>query len=232
MCRYIQKHKFIISFFIIFPINVTVTFYTSVYFHENFSIQFGDFLISSIIIYLNFIYLFICFICDISFCCTTKLRKLNNYTRNTLCHILNPLSYFRTIVAYFDSYYKNKFYHEDEIKFFCSFFSSIIVILDLFISNHKKHKFSSKTISIISLFLIVLEFFYLITNHGYKYYEPPFSFLKNISFWSYIGLCFLSLVIIIPCYLLNIFIIAYKYKVFLEIQDDFNENDENIELQI
>ena len=48
----------------------------------------------------NSIYLFLSFICDISLFIfkSTKLEVLNNFLRNKLCHVANPISYTVTVL--------------------------------------------------------------------------------------------------------------------------------------
>ena len=48
----------------------------------------------------NCIYLFLSFICDISFFIfkSERLEKLNDFLRNKFCHVFNPLSYLVTIL--------------------------------------------------------------------------------------------------------------------------------------
>ena len=228
MCKYIKPRNFILSFFIFFPINFTIVFYATIYYHYEIPQDFIYYLLSVIIIDLNFLYLFICLICDISFCCSKKLKPLNNFMRNKLCHILTPLSYFQTIVVGFDTYYKRtNIYREEEIRFFCAFFSSIILIINILLFDHKIHKYSSQEISIISISLVICEIIYIIANPHFNYRYPPFKFLENIHFWSYIRYCFLSLIICIPCYLFNIYLIYYKYKIFLKKENGNDDNDNN-----
>ena len=151
--------------------------------------------------------------------CPRAFIKEKSLMKNSLCHIMNPLSYFLTIILFIDSFSKKrKFdfsytqYLDDD--YILALISSIAMTIDLLINPRKMHKYSSKIICIISLTIIIYELIYGIRNYLLFYKNIPFNFLENLTLFQYIGYCAISLIICIPCYLLNVFIINYRYKFF------------------
>ena len=146
-------------------------------------------------------------------CCPRAFIKIKSLMKNSLCHIMNPLSYFLTIILFIDSFSKRRqLYIKGD--YIISLISSISLIIDLLVNPRKNHKYSSKIICIISLTIIIYELIYGIRNYLLLYKNIPFNFLMNLTFFQYIGYCAISLIICIPCYLLNVFIINYRYKFF------------------
>ena len=175
-----------------------------------------------LILFLNIFYSLI--LVPISFgscrCCPRILIAKQSLIKNSLCHIMNPLSYFLTIILFIDSFSKRRklidypYTKYLEGDYMLSLISSIILIMDLLINPRKNHKYSSEIICIISLSIIIYELIYGIRNYLLFYKNIPFYFLENLTLFHYIGYCAISLIICIPCYLFNIFIINYRYKFF------------------
>ena len=168
-----------------------------------------------LILFLNIFYSQI--LVPMSFCscrlCPRAFIKEKSLMKNSLCHIMNPLSYFLTIILFIDYFSKRRklYIYGDYI---ISLISSISLIIDLLVNPRKNHKYSSKIICIISLTIIIYELIYGIRNYLLFYKNIPFYFLENLTLFHYIGYCAISLIICIPCYLLNVFIINYRYKFF------------------
>ena len=164
----------------------------------------------------NSIYLLLCLICDISNYCfnSSKLDSLNNFLRNKLSNIINPISYLVTILFWglffmggmddMDTLYYILFNIYEHI------FITIFVILDVIIANHKRHYFSL----IILLFLYLYLFLYGIISGlaTFVYDNPPYPFLKKIKSYILIIYCAVFIFMTFLCYLFHILIYKCKEK--------------------
>ena len=173
-----------------------------------------------LILFLNIFYSLI--LVPISFgscrCCPRILIAKQSLIKNSLCHIMNPLSYFLTITfsienfvfdyPYFYYGYSNWLPWETLNDFLISLLSSVTLTIEILSNARKKHKYSSNELSIISLFIIICELIHGIAHYKYLYKLPPFDFLEKLSLFSYIEYCVISLIICIACYLFSLFMIS------------------------
>ena len=165
---------------------------------------------------LNSIYLLLCLICDISNYCfnSLKLESLNDFLRNKISHVINPMSYLVTILYWvlflmggmddMDSLYYIFF------NIYEHTFITLFAILDIIMANHKRHKFSKKIIFFIYLYLFLYGIIAGISTFVYDC--PPYPFLKKIKYYVLIIYCSLFILIAFLCYLFHIFIYKMKDK--------------------
>ena len=165
---------------------------------------------------LNSIYLFLCLLCDISnYCCkSSKLEPLNDFLRNKLSNVINPMSYLVTILFWalffmggmddMNTLYMILFNIYEHI------FISIFVIVDIIISNHKRHFFSKIVLFFIYLYLFLYGIICGVATFVYD--SPPYPFLKKIKYYILIIYCISFIVIAFLCYLLHILIYIIKDK--------------------
>ena len=183
----------------------------------------------------NSIYLFLSFICDISLFIfkSQKLEALNDFMRNKVCHVANPLSYAVTILFWTLALLggmgdiiisKRIFIFNVHIHLLIS----ILLIVDIFIAEHEKHTFSFLTLIIIFIYMILYEIF--CTTLTFKFDNPPYPFLKAIKsaplllfFYALFGIAFFL------CYLLHILVFKIKFKyVIKENYSSNNDDDQKI----
>ena len=174
-------------------------------------------------------------------CCGRIFQKIKRFIKNSLCHIMNPLSYFLTISLFIEScmfiypyfYYGRRIFQLIKWKqpndCIMSLLSSVTLTIEILSNARKKHKFSSNELSFISLFIIICELIYGIAHYKFLYNIPPFIFLDKISLSSYIEYCGISLIICIACYLFSLFMIKYKYRCFPP-NDEYDEIENDFEL--
>lgn len=175
---------------------------------------------------LNSIYLFLSFICDISFFIfkSEKLEAMNGFLRNKVCHVLNPISYLVTILFWgigafggMGDIFANFLFCLFNI--YAHLLITIFVIIDLLIADHEKHSFSCWILSIIYGYIIAYAIFCAILT--LKFDNPPYPFLQEISIVPLLLYYAAFSVVCLLCYLLHLFIIKMKYKYIVK------ENNEN-----
>ena len=179
----------------------------------------------------NSIYLFLTFICDLSIFVfnSEKLENMNDILRNKIAHVINPISYFVTFmfwVLIITGGIKDAF--EDTIaiiySIYAHFIISILIIIDLFVADHKRHYFS--WITLIFIFVYVFLYLILLCVVTFKYDDPPYHFLEDIKIWALLLYFALFSVIIILCYFLQIYLMKIKYLYILKMKDvpqNYNE---------
>ena len=141
-----------------------------------------------LILFINLFYTLI--LIPISFssfrCCGRKSRKIRKFMRNSLCHIMNSLSYFLTIILFIESFLIDNKDFINSKKLYLKYdytkalLSSVTLTIDLLINVRTKHEYSSQIICAISLFVIIYELIYGIQYYilSYKYF--PFLYLVNL----------------------------------------------------
>ena len=140
--------------------------------------------------------------------------SFNNLMRNKICHIINPLSYFQTLLIIKESY-KVCIYNSTDLNFGkCAghILSNLTIIIDIFVAEHEIPHFSSEQISIISLFLIIYEIIIDILVFSNKKRDSIYSFVEELDISTIIIYCFLSMVLILLFYLFHIYLFKYKEK--------------------
>lgn len=85
------------------------------------------------------------------------------------------------------------------------------MMIDIFVAEREIHHFSSQSISIISLLLLIYEITYGII-FSFDKSKSFFSFVKKLDTSTYIFYCFLSLILIIFLYLYHVYHFKYKEK--------------------
>jgi len=181
----------------------------------------------------NSIYLFLSFICDISLFIfkSTKLESLNNFLRNTLCHVVNPISYAVTIIAWGiaaiwgmgDSNDVNYFMFL-LLNIYAHLLISIFVIIDLFIAEHDNHSFSLKILALIFIYMILYGILCGILSINFDY--PPYPFLKGVNIITLIGIYAIISLFFLLCYFLHILLFKIKFKFIVK-----EENEDTVNLK-
>ena len=190
--------------------------------------------------YLNSIFTTIILICDMNYNLMTdeesnkknldlknKIKLLDNWNKNKYGNICNSLGYFVSVGFWSLFFFGNNIMQiSKSIKsvFNCIYHHciiQIIVIINIFISDRKKHYFSWAYFGII--FSIYL--FYCLVIYIEKYYfdANAYKFMDNKS-KLFLFFCFIFAgVFLFLSYLLNIFIIDIKGK----IMNKNKANEEN-----
>ncbi len=212
MFENVSRKQFFFSLLFNVPINIAILpLLYIIYLHEH--IKLSYFLLTNYTLLLNTIYLFLCLICDMTLACSNKLMSFNNLMRDKICHIINPLSFFQTILVIMVSFQKFSYSHIFLYYGTCGghILSNLTIIIDIFVAQHEIYHFSSEHISIISIILIIYEIIYAIII-SFDKNNIIFSFLKNVDTLTYIFYCFLSMILILLFYLFHIYLFKYKEK--------------------
>ena len=228
MLENITPIQFMSSFLFLLPVNIAILLNLP-YVYEDYYREVFCFIILTLPIYFNFIYLLICIICDFSFCCSRKLMKLNDFMRNTFCHILSSISYLYTLLIAIDILRRHQTHDAPYFKLFTSLASSGTLIFDLLVARHKIQKYSSKLITIASINLILIEIICCVAYSIFNFKKFPLDFLENIDIFTYFGYCILFLILLIPCYSFNIFILMFRRKRFINeyLDNSFDEDEDD-----
>ena len=185
--------------------------------------------LTNITLYFNSTYLFLAFICDISFFIlkSQKLEGFNYFLRNKFCNIINPMSYLVSLLFWIlvicggiiGSFETSK---DTLFSIYAHLLITIFIIVDLFIHEHEIHKFSLITFGFIFLYIFCYMIIIIIcrANNVYVY-----EFIEDISVGGFIGYALLFIVLTFGAYLLHIFILQLKYKYIIKNKEkhDFNE---------
>ena len=179
----------------------------------------------------NCIYLFLSFICDVSFYAfkSDKLEKMNDILRNKVSNVSNPISYMVTLLFWLlvisggiTEAFKTAYNTIHSI--YCHFIISIFLIIDIFIADHLRHNFSWITAGIIIAYLIIYTIIASIAT--FKFNDPPYTFLETITFWPALGYSVLFIIVAVLCYFFQILLLKIKYKYILkeeEVPENYNE---------
>ena len=209
----------------------TITWISFTTYYSIKDMELGTFIYLTMITWnFNSIYLFLCLICDISFFFKSKkLEPLNNFLRNKFCNVINTMSFEVTVLYWtllltggmqdivdFWDFLSNFYFH---------FLISILVILDIFNANHKRHRFTLITLC----FCYVYLFCYIIIGSiaTWVFDNPPYPFLVGIKFYMILIYGVAFCIVLLLCYSFLVSIYIFKYKCILKIEGD--EEEINIE---
>jgi len=186
--------------------------------------------LSNISLYFNTTYLFLSFICDISFYIlkSQKLEGFNYFLRYKFCNIINPISYLVCflfwilvsvggIIGPFNSSISILF------SFYAHLLITIFIITELFINDHEIHKFSLITFGFILLYIFCYMIIIIICRVNKIY---VYKFLESTSFGGIIGYGILFIIFSFGSYFLHIFILHLKYKYIIKNKEKQDFNDE------
>lgn len=186
--------------------------------------------LTNITLYFNTTYLFLAFICDISFFIfkSHKLESFNYFLRYNFCNIINPILYlvfFLFWVLVPVGGIKGAFDTASDTFFsiYAHLIITILVISELFINDHDLHKFSWITYGFILLY-IFCYIIILLLCHAYDIY--PYDFLKNTSTIGFICYGILFVALSFGAYIVHIFIFKLKYKYIIKNKEKQDFNDE------
>ena len=177
----------------------------------------------------NSIYLFLSFICDISLFIfkSTKLEALNNFLRNKLCHVANPISYTVTVLFWgiaafggMGDIFANFMFIV--LNVYAHLLITIFVIVDIFIAEHENHSFSPKILAIIIIYMILYGILCGILT--IKFDNPPYPFLKGISILPLLGIYAVFSLIFVSCYFFQILLFKIKFKYIIKEDNDDTKN--------
>ena len=215
-----------------FIVSCIINGLNSFFFFLSFEVTFDyHFLVFLTILTLDFnsIYLFLSFICDISLFIfkSTKLEVLNNFLRNKLCHVANPISYTVTVLFWgiaifggFGDIFTNFMFIV--LNIYSHLLITIFVIIDIFIAEHDNHSFSPIILAIIILYMILYGILCGILTINFD--NPPYPFLKGISIISLIGFYAIFSLIFVLCYFFHILLFKIKYKYIIKEDNDDTKN--------
>ena len=177
----------------------------------------------------NSIYLFLSFICDISLFIfkSTKLEVLNNFLRNKLCHVANPISYTVTVLFWGIAAFGGMGDIFADLMFiilnvYAHLLITIFVIVDIFIAEHDNHSFSPTILVIIIIYMILYGILCGILT--IKFDNPPYPFLKGINLLSLIGIYAIFSLIFVSCYFFHILLFKIKFKYIIKEDNDDTKN--------
>lgn len=165
---------------------------------------------------LNSINLLLCLICDISNYCfkSSKLDSLNDFIRNKISNVINPISYLVTIL-FWCLYFMGRMEEMDTLYYILfniyeHIFITIFVILDIIIADHTRHYFSKIILVFIYIYLVLYGIVCGLATFVFN--NPPYPFLKKIKYYILIIYCIAFLIITFLCYLFHIFVYRMKEK--------------------
>ena len=185
--------------------------------------------LSNISLYFNATYLFLSFICDISFYIlkSQKLEGFNYFLRYKFSNIINPISYLVCIMFWILVSVGGIIgaFESSEVTLFSLYAHLLItffIIIDIFINDHEVHKFSWVTFGFILLYIFCYIIIIMICRLNQIY---VYEFLEDISVWGIIGYGILFIAFSFGSYLLHIFILQLKYIYIIKNKEkqDFNE---------
>ena len=174
----------------------------------------------------NSIYLLLCLICDISFYFKSKkLKPLNNFLRNKFCNVINTMSFEVTVLYWallFMGGMRNLTGFLDFLStFYFHFLISILVILDIFNANHRRHRFTYITLSFCYVYLVCYIIIGSISTWGFN--KPPYPFLDGIKIYMVVVYGIAFFIILALCYLFLVSLYTIKYKYILKVEGDEEE---------
>ena len=180
----------------------------------------------------NSIYLLLCLICDISFYFKSKkLEPLNDFLRNKFCNVINTMSFEVTVLYWallFMGGMRNLTGFLDFLSnFYFHFLISVLVILDIFIANHRRHRFSYITLCFCYVYLVCYFIYGSVLTWVFD--KPPYPFMKE-PYYIVIIYAAVFCVVLALCYLFLVSLYTIKYKYILKIEGDEEEIniDENL----
>lgn len=160
-----------------------------------------------------------------------NIKTLDDWNKNKFGNVCNSLGYFVSLGFWFLFFFGNNTMQiSKSIKsiFNCIYHHSIIqiiVIIDIFNSERKKHIFSWIYFSII--FAIFVLYCVVIYIEKYYFEKNAYYFMDNKS-KLFLFFCFgFSTIFLFLSYLLNIFIIDAKIKIMKGEKKEENEESKN-----
>ena len=171
----------------------------------------------------NSIYLLLSLICDINFFRKSKkLEPMNNFLRNKFCNIINTMSFLVTVLYWtllcFGGMRKLNGFLDFLSTFYFHFIISVLVILDIFNANHRRHKFSY--ITLIFCYVYLICYCIICSVSTWVFNTPPYPFLNGIKIYKALIYAAAFCVVLVLCYLFLILLYKIKYKYILKIEDD------------
>jgi hypothetical protein len=204
------------------------SFFFFLFYEVTFNYQFLIFL-TIITLDFNSIYLFLSFICDISLFAfkSTKLEALNDFLRNKLCHVANPISYTVTVLFWGIAVFGGMGDIFADIMLtilnvYAHLLITIFVIIDIFIADHDNHSFSPIILAVIIIYMILYGILCGILT--IKYDNPPYPFLKGISILPLLGIYAIFSLIFALCYFFQILLFKIKFKYIIKEDNDDTKN--------
>lgn len=198
--------------------------------------------------YLNSIFTSICLFCDIILFFqqsdsqsdykliidennkNNPIEKLNDWNRNKFSPVCNSISYF-VLIGFWTIYFLGNdilFVNANIRSWFNSYYHhliiTIIVIIDLFVSNRKPHPFSWTYMSII--FATYFAYCLIIVIEKYFFKRDAYIFMKKSSFLFLIFCLCITMIFLMISYLIHIYLIKIKLGECCEKKDENLLNDE------
>lgn len=157
------------------------------------------------------------------------VENLNNWNRNKFAVVCNTYSYLVSIGFWLIYIFGNEYMlvSQNIRSWFNTLYHhliiTVILIIDLFFSNRKKHNFSWDYFWIITL--IYLFYYAIVTSEKYIFGRPAYKFVRESSFLFLIGLFLVAYIFLCLSYLIHIFLLRLKQKYFgLESNENENKN--------
>ena len=142
------------------------------------------------------------------------IEKLNDWNRNKFSPICNSLSYFVLIGFWLLYFFGNNvlFVNANIRSWFNSYYHhliiSIIIIIDLFVSDRKPHSFScNDIIIIISIYII---YCFIITVEKYLFKRNAYIFMENSSQIFLLFCTCMTVIFLFINYLIHLFLVQLK----------------------
>ena len=180
----------------------------------------------------NCVYLFLSFISDFALFVFKSdiLEIVNDFLRNSFCHIINPIEYMVNIsfwILIIGGGIQGVFI--DTLNTVYSIYShliiTVLIIIDLFIAEHERHFFSWMTLS--AIFVYISFYGILLCIVSFKFDSPPYIFLEKIKWWGFPLYVMLFSIILVSCYFLHIILMKIKYEYILNNKtNSANYNEE------
>lgn len=179
--------------------------------------------------WMNSIYLFLVLVCDISLFATNsdRFEKMNSFLRNSYCIVSMSFSYAVVILFWSLSFLGESFMRlpkntlETIFNYYLHGGNTIFVIIDLFLSEHKKCEFTYKYILIIS----GIYWFYFAVAAFAKYVNnfSPYTFMENATFGQLVVASIIMYIIVFNAYQIHLFFIKMKYKYKIHIDKSYED---------
>ena len=207
--------------------------------------------------YLNSIFTTICLFCDIVLYFqqsdsqndyklltddnikNNSIEKLNDWNRNKFSPVCNSISYF-VLIGFWTIYFFGNdilFVNANIKSWFNSYYHhliiTIIIIIDLFVSNRKPHNFSWTYMIII--FATYFSYCLIIIIEKYYFHRNAYIFMKGSSLVFLIFCMCITMIFLMISYLIHIYLIKIKLGKFCEkinenslINHDANNNNDEV----
>lgn len=178
----------------------------------------------------NCIYLWLCVLADICFYCynSKKLEKVGCFARNNMSPVCNTTSLF-VMIFYWPAYwlgYMPQFIGSFKtlLSIYHHFLINIIIFLELFMANHRRHRFTIKYMLIILLVFLLYGVIFIIST--YVADIPPYPALKKLKPGYVVLMIVGMLILLFGCYWLYILFSYIKYRFIVKSLDKDSYNCE------